>query len=240
MMTKSQEQIVEDITRRVKDELRDADMKLVTLQVEELDGEEVSTLENVKTFMETKTEKTEKITDVLQTTNLHNKYMEWNEEKNKELYPNKGRFERASINMVETTNAMGRLLSDLNHTKARGKFEGKSVRGYGYLKYQEEADTGISVLQFMEKYTERTKSTLDRVSIKKLLPKFYRDHSDRFGLESFSKKLNRYGYTTKPAKETQKVEGRYGKEKIIKVGVEVPCILRVRLKNEFYREEWTQ
>jgi len=237
-LTKSQESILEDIIRRFKDELKDAELKITALKVEVLEAEEISTAAKVKKFMEHSTEATEKETDVLGTTDLWNKYEEWNRKKNKE--DGLTGMDIGAVNVVLSTNEMGRILSELNYKGKKGKYEGKTVRGYGYLKYKGEADNSISVKDFMEKYTENTDSTLDRISIEKLLPKFYRDHRERYGIETFRKKLNRFGYTTKAAKETQRVEGRYGKEKVVKVGKAELCILRVRLKNEFYREEWTQ
>ena len=236
-MNKSQESILVEISRRFKDELRDHNFKITTLKIEIMEDEEISTMAKVKTFMEYATEMTEKETDVLGTTNLWNKYEEWNRNKNKE--DGLTGMDIGAVNAVLSTNEMGRLMSELNYKSKKGKYEGKTVRGYGYLKYKGEADNSINVLKFMEKYTEKTDSTLDRVSIQKLLSKFYTSYRERYGIETFRKKLNRYGYTTKAAKETQRVEGRYGKEKIVKVGKAEICILRVRLKNEFYREEWS-
>jgi len=242
MLSQSQELIVKDITERVREELRDAGLRLtIPMQVENLDDTEVKTIEKVKMFMEENTEKTEKVTDVLRTSELHDKYLEWNENKNNEIYPEiESKHQRRLINWINETKEMGKLLSDLSYTKARGKYEGKTVRGYGYLKYKGEADTSISVLNFMEKYTERTKSSMDRIPITKVLPKFYREHSERYGIDKFTKMLNKYEYKTKAAKETKVVEGRYGKEKVVKCLEVVQCILKVKLKNEFYREEWTE
>ena len=237
MITKSQKAVLEDATRRFKAELRDADLKVITLKVDILGSEEKSTTDKVKMFMKANTETTEKETDVLGTTELWDKYEEWNRKVNKE--EGMSGMDIGAVNAILSTNVMGHILSELNYKAKMGKYEGKTVRGYSKLKYKGEADESISVLQFMEKYTEKTSSTLDRVSISKLLPKFYTDHRERYGLETFRKKLNRFGYTTKAAKATQRVEGRYGKEKVIKVGDAVLCILRVRLKNEFYREEWS-
>jgi hypothetical protein len=238
MITKSQESIIEDITRRLREELRDVDLKLITIKVDNLEAEEKQTTDKVKIFMETNTEETEKETDILGTTELWTKYEEWNRKTNKEE-GFKG-SDIGAVNVVLSTNVMGHILTELNYKAKIGKYEGKAMRGYSNLKYRGEADESISVLKFMEKYTEKTNSTLDRVSISKLLPKFYTDNRERYGIETFRKKLNRFGYTTKGARETQRVEGRYGKEKVIKVGEAVLCILRVRLKNEFYREEWTK
>ena len=229
--------ILEEITRRFKDELREHDYKVTTLKVERMGEEEISTLAKVKKFMEATTERTEKETDVLGTTELWYKYEEWNRKKNKE--EGLTGMEIGAVNVVLSKNVMGHILTELNYKSKKGKYEGKTVRGYGYLKYKGEADNSIRVKEFMEKYTEKTDSTLDRVTIEKVLPKFYREHRERYGIETFRKKLNRLGYTTKAAKETQRVEGRYGKEKVVKVGKAELCILRVRLKDEFYREEWS-
>jgi len=237
-MNPSQKGIIEDIIRRFKDELRDAYFKVTTLKVELMEEEEISTMAKVKKFMENSTEMTEKETDVIGTTELWYKYEEWNRNKNKE--DGLTGMDIGAVNVVLSTNEMGRILSELNYKSKKGKYEGKTVRGYGYLKYKGEADNSISVKEFMEKYTENTNSTLDRVSIEKLLPKFYREQRERYGIETFRKKLNRFGYATKAAKETQRVEGRNGKEKVVKVGKAELCILRVRLKNEFYRDEWTK
>lgn len=237
-ITISQKAILEDITRRFKEELRDANLKITTLKVELMEEEDISTMAKVKTFMDSITERTDKETNVLGTTELWYKYEEWNRNKNKEDGL-KG-MDIGAVNVVLSTNEMGRLLTELNYKSKKGKYEGKTVRGYGYLKYKDEADSSISVKEFMETYTETTNSTLDRVSIEKLLPKFYKTYRERYGIETFRKKLNRFGYTTKAAKETKRVEGIYGKEKVVKVGKAELCILKVRLKNEFYKEEWTQ
>ena len=232
-MNPSQKGIIEDIIRRFKDELRDVDVKVTTLKVELMEEEEISTMAKVKKFMEHSTEMTEKETDVIGTTDLWYKYEEWNRKKNKE-YGLTG-MDIGAVNVVLSTNEMGRILSELNYKSKKGKYEGKTVRGYGNLRYKEEADNSISVKEFMEKYTEKTVSTLDRVTIEKVLPKFYREHRERYGIETFRKKLNRFGYTTKAAKETQRVEGRYGKEKVVKVGKTELCILKVRLKEDYYK-----
>ena len=204
-LTTSQKAIVEDITRRFKEELRDHDLKVTKLKVEIMEGEEKSTIEKVKQFMEANTETTEKETDVLGTTELWEKYIEWNRKVNKE--EGMRGMDVGSVNAILSTNVMGQILSELNYKSKKGKYEGKSVRGYANLKYKGEADSSVSVLEFMEKYTEKTKSTLDRVIISKILPKFYTEHRERYGEETFRKKLNRFGYTTKGAKATQRVEG---------------------------------
>jgi hypothetical protein len=242
MMSQSQELIVKDITERVREELRDAGLRLSKpILVEKLEDTEVKTIEKVKMFMEENTEKTEKVTDVLRTSELHDKYLEWNETKNNELYPEiESKHQRRVINWINETKEMGKHLIDLNYTKARGKYEGKTVRGYGYLKYKGEADTSISVLKFMEKYTERTKSSMDRIPITKVIQKFYRENRERYGIEKFTKLLNKYEYKTKAAKETKIVEGRYGKEKVVKGNEVVQCVIQVKLKEEYYREEWTE
>jgi hypothetical protein len=144
-----------------------------------------------------------------------------------------------SINYIKNTSVLGKYLVHLNYTPWKAKREGKTIRGYGYLKYKDSADTSISVKEYMEKYTERTNSVKDRVAISKLLPKFYSEHKERYGLDTFKHKLVKYGYHTKAAKETRRVEGRYGQEKVIKIGEEVPCVLKVKLNNEFFREAWS-
>lgn len=239
-LTESQKEVLEDVRRRVKEELREVNLRLVDVKVEDIEEEELKTIEKVKLFMEENTECTEKKTDVLGTTDLYEKYCNWNRKKNHENNPNMNIRNCNSINYIENTNVLGKYLTHLNYTQWKAKREGRTIRGYGYLKYKGEADESRAVKEFMEKYAERTGSVKDRVSIAKLLPKFWRDHKERYGIETMTKKLIKYGYHTKAARETQRVEGRYGNEKVVKVGEIVPCILKVKLKNEFFRDEWTQ
>ena len=196
--------------------------------------------ENVRIFMERNTMETEKKTDVIGTTDLYNKYTLWNQEKNHKQNPTLNKRSCVSLNSIESSSVFGKQLTQLNYKQWKAKREGKTIRGYGYLKYRECADSSVSVKEYMEKYTERTDSVKDRIAIRKLLPKFYGEHNERYGIEKFKNKLIKYGYRTKAAKETQRVEGRYGQEKVIKVGEEEMCVLKVRLKDEFYREEWTK
>jgi hypothetical protein len=245
--TKAQSDIVQDVKRRVRDELRELDLMLVDLKVVDLDAEEKATIEKVSMFMKDTTYVTEKQTDVIGTTELYEKYLQWNKEKNHEIFPNIPVESSPhipirscnSINYIKNTCVLGKYLVHLNYTPWKAKREGKTIRGYGYLKYKDSADTSISVKEYMEKYTERTGSVKDRVAISKLLPKFYSENKERYGLDTFKHKLVKYGYHTKAAKETQRVEGRYGQEKVIKIGEEVQCVLKVRLKNSFFREEWS-
>ena len=231
---------METIEKRLRAELYKEGKRLIELKVKDIDEEEQETIEKVKEFMEKNTDKTEKHTDVLGTTELHEKYLNWNQKVNHEKNPEIAKVNCGSINYIDTNREFGKYLSDLGYIKGKAKREGKTVRGYSNVKYKESADTSISVKEYMEKYTERTDSVKDRVVISKLLPKFYKEYRERYGEVTFKNKLLKYGYHTKVAKETQIVEGRYGKEKYVKVGVEVPCVLKVRLKNEFYRDEWTQ
>lgn len=240
MLSESQKAVVEEVTRRIRDELREVNVRVVELKVEDIDEYEVETIEKVRMFMEENTMTTEKKTDVLGTTDLYNKYVSWNQKKNQELYPNKYIRDCVSINYVENSSVFGKHLTHMNYTQWKAKRENKTIRGFGYMKYRDGADNSVSVKEYMEKYTERTGSVKDRIAIRKLLPKFYKEHSERYSQETFKNKLLKYGYHTKAAKETQRVKGRYGQEKIIKVGEEVPCVLKVRLKDEFFREEWTQ
>jgi hypothetical protein len=245
-LSKAQKEVIEDVKKRVRDEIRELDLMLIDMKVVDIQREEKETIEKVKMFMERNTYATEKQTDVLGTTELYEKYLKWNKEKNHEMFPNIPENSNPnlpirscnSINYIKNTSVLGKYLVHLNYTPWKAKREGKTLRGYGYLKYAESADTSISVKEYMEKYTEKTGSVKDRIVISKLLPKFYSEHKERYGLETFKHKLVKYGYHTKAAKETRRVEGRYGQEKVIKVGTEVPCVLKVRLKNEFFREEW--
>jgi hypothetical protein len=239
-MDESQKEILEQITERLREELLGSNLKLLIIMVENIAQIEQTTLENVKEFMESSIEVTANQTDVIGTSELYDTYYKWNSEKQRKLYPEMVPQRSAMINYIENASVLGKHLVNLNYKTKAGRFEGKQVRGFGYIKYKGEADNSTSVKEFMEKYTERTESLKDKVSISKMLPKFYREHKERYGEEIFIKKLHRNGYKTKAAKETQRVEGRYGKEKVIKVGMPVNCVLKVRLKNEFYKEEWTQ
>jgi hypothetical protein len=191
--------------------------------------------------MEEHTERTGNKGDVIPTAELWYKYSDWNKKRNEQMYPEMLKTERDKIRQVLTANEMGRNLSLLEYDRGIGKVEGKTTRGYMKLKYKDSADTSVKVKEFMEKYTERTKSLKDRIAITKLLPKFYDENRERYGTESFSKKLNKYGYYTKPAKETKKEIDRYGVERYKKIGEAVPCVMKVTLKQEFYRnynEAW--
>ena len=112
-MNPSQKGIIEDIIRRFKDELRDAYFKVTTLKVELMEEEEISTMAKVKKFMENSTEMTEKETDVIGTTELWYKYEEWNRNKNKE--DGLTGMDIGAVNVVLSTNEMGRILSELNY-----------------------------------------------------------------------------------------------------------------------------
>lgn len=232
----SQEKILEDIIRRLKDELLSAELRYVSLKVESIYEEEVETIEKVKRFMNEVTEKTENKKNVMGTTELFEKYQEWNKETNMKEYPNETKFEHISRHGIDKANIMGRYLVSLNYKQRVGKYEGKVVRGYEGIKYKEEIDPSINVKKFMERYTEKTNSNKDKIAVRKMLPRFYREYTNRCGETGFSKKLNKYGYKTKPSKETQRVEGRYGKEKIIKVGEPIQCVLGVRFNSEYYKE----
>ena len=235
VLTKEQNEVVEEVLRRARSELLDSKIKIVTLKVESIEDEEISILGNVKEFMEEITERTDTKGDMLGTTELWYKYEEWNEKRNERLYPEKSKVVRRGIKGLVSSNEMGRNLTLLEYKKGIGKVEGKTTRGYYYVKYKDTADTSIHVKDFMEKYTERTASLKDRIPISKLLPKFYDENRERYGVETFSKKLNKYGYYTKSAKEIENVIGKYGQVQRKKVGEAVPCVIKVTLKQEFYR-----
>ena len=238
VLNERQKKLIEEETNRLRKVLIKEKIVIVDLKVRDIEEDEMETIEKVKKFMEEATEKTDKKTDVLGTSELLDKYIKWNTAYNQKMNQEKPVRECGSMNYIETVNLFGKYLTNLNYSKWKAKQEGKTVRGYGYLKYKGESDD-INVKEFMEKYTEKTESVKDRISIQKLLPKYWRDNRERYGIETFKYKLIKYGYQTKAAKETQRVEGRYGKEKVIKVGEIVNCVLKVKLKNEFFREEWT-
>ena len=237
MKSQMQKDRSEEIIKRLRAELLREHLKITALKIESIDDEDMSTIERVKEYMEETTEKTDKKTNIIGTTELWERYIDWNREYNtKNCIEGTPKYKLNTINGVETTNVMGKHLTLLGYVQYQGKVEGKQTRGYGYLKYTEKNDKSINVLKFMEKYTEKTNSLKDRLVISKLLPKFYDENRERYGVETFSKKLNKYGYQTKGAKELQKTEGRYGREKVIKVGEAVPCVLKVILKGVPYDE----
>jgi hypothetical protein len=240
-LTREETEVVEDILKRTRSELLDNKMRIVTIKVERLDEGSMSILGNVKMYMEQNTERTENKRDVIPTTELWECYTVWNRKRNEQMYPEMKKSERDKIRQVITPNEMGRNLISLEYENGIGKVEGKTARGYIKLKYKDSADKSISVKEFMEKYTERTNSLKDRIAISKLLPKFYEENIERYGTESFSKKLNKYDYYTKPAKETRKEMDRYGVVKYKKIGEAVQCVMKITLKEEFYRnnnEAW--
>jgi DNA-directed RNA polymerase specialized sigma54-like protein len=241
-LSKQQEEIWEGIEERLRGELLDNRMRIAVIKIEDVDDEEMSTVDKVKKFMEETTERTDKKTNVIGTTELWEKYIEWNYNENKKTMKEGDHMGTLNgKNRVLTSNVMGKILTDLLYKKHNNKVEGKQTRGFGYLKYKSEADNSISVKEYMEKYTERTNSLKDRIVIKKLLPRFYDEYPERYGQEVFIKKLNRYGYHTKPAKEIQKTRGKYGNEVLKKVGEPVQCVLKVALRPDFYKnynEAW--
>jgi len=182
------EKIKRDLIRKMREDLTEHNLVLRTIVIREQEEEEVTKENKVKEYLESETESTKSEKYVITTTELWDKYDDWNATAG---------TAKTMVNLGE----MGRILSKLGYTKTRVRVNNRERRGYKCLKYKTESS---KVKEFMEEYTEETEDAKDRVSVRKLLMKHNTSYKPRESEISFKHKLNMYGYSTKTSYESGK------------------------------------
>jgi hypothetical protein len=198
-LSESQKSIKKDILRRMNSELRDAGLVLRTMVVEVVTEEKIKKMKDVEEYLEERTERTENERDILTVGELFEGYENWQKKK----YDFNEHKKKVQETYITTTKEMGEYMTALEYPKFIGKVNGKTVRGYRTLRWN--TDTTI-VNEFMKKFTIRTESTEERISVENLLRvyKMYceqKEQPKKINETEFRNKLRKYDYKAKAAVE---------------------------------------
>lgn len=186
-----------------------------------------SKYEMVKGFLDQTTVKTNNKKDKITTEDLFEKYTQW--------YNNKGKYEYKDTMRewdIKSPQEFGKMMTQnfKEYESGRGQYRGKTKRYYNKIKYKTmELNT---VKEFLDKYTEKTEDSKDRIAITKLVRMYnILDYKPRTGNDYFKDKAKLGEYRVKTSYENR-VKGPSS--------VVEPCIMCVKateeLKEHFIKE----